>query len=90
MTPAPAGDLAIEDWAACLGDSPTVMWGGLPGIYFTGQIPDKAFDRHIRRVLAVMRAEPRYVLGVADQVPPDGLESRIRRVADLVEESGFY
>ena len=35
----------------------------------------------MRSVLAVMRREPRYVLGVADQVPPDGLESRLRRVA---------
>ena len=34
-----------------------------------------------------MRSEPRYVLGVADQVPPDGLERRIRRVAELADES---
>jgi hypothetical protein len=90
MTPAPAGDLAIEDWAAVLGDSPTVMWGGLPGIYFTPQIPDDAFDRHVRRVLDVMRMETRYVLGVADQVPPDGLESRVRWVAEIVDESGRF
>ena len=90
MTPAPAGDLAIEDWAACLGDSPTVMWGGLPGIFFTGPIPDDDFDRHVRRVFDVMRGQPRYVLGVADQVPPDGLESRVRRVADLVEAYGRF
>ena len=32
----------------------------------------------------------RYVLGVADQVPPSGLESRVRRVAELVEEYGSY
>jgi hypothetical protein len=37
-----------------------------------------------------MRTEPRYVLGVADQVPPDGLVSRLHRVADLVEECGRY
>jgi hypothetical protein len=36
-----------------------------------------------------MRREPRYVLGAADQVPPDGLESRVRRVAELVEEFGW-
>jgi hypothetical protein len=90
MTPAPAGDLAVEDWAAALGDSPTVMWGGLPGVHFTGLVSDAAFDAHVRRVLAVMRREPRYVLGVADQVPPDGLESRVRRVAELVEEFGRF
>jgi len=30
------------------------------------------------------------VLGVADQVPPSGLESRVRRVRELVEEGGAY
>jgi hypothetical protein len=28
--------------------------------------------------------------GVADQVPPDGLERRIRRVAELTDEFGRY
>ena len=30
------------------------------------------------------------VLGVADQVPPDGLESRVSRVAELADEFGRY
>ncbi len=37
-----------------------------------------------------MISQPRYVLGVADQVPPDGLEQRVRRVAELVGEYGRY
>ena len=36
----------------------------------------------------MMTSSPHYVLGVADQAPPDGLESRVRRVAELVDE--FY
>jgi hypothetical protein len=39
-------------------------------------------------VINVMKREPRYVLGVADQVPPDGLERRIKRVGQLVEKYG--
>jgi hypothetical protein len=38
----------------------------------------------------VMRSEPRYVLGVADQVPPGGLRRRVGRVAELVEKYGRY
>lgn len=90
MTPAPVGDAAIEDWAALAGAVPTVLWGGLPGVYFTSHVSDEEFERHTRAVLAVMRREPRYVLGVADQVPPDGLESRVRRVAELVEKWGRF
>jgi hypothetical protein len=90
MTPAPVGDLEVERWAAWCGCGRTVLWGGLPGVYFTDRVDDAEFERHARAVLRVMTSEPRYVLGVADQVPPDGLERRIRRVAELVEEYGRY
>ncbi len=91
MTPAPVGDLEVERWASFCPDSPrTVFWGGLPGVYFTDHVPEAEFERHTRAVLEVMRSEPRYVLGVADQVPPDGVERRIRRVAELADEFGRY
>ena len=35
LTPAPAGDLEIEKWAEWSGNSRTVLWGGLPGVFFT-------------------------------------------------------
>lgn len=38
----------------------------------------------IERILAILKGEQ------ADQVPPDGLESRVRRVAELVDEYGKY
>jgi hypothetical protein len=90
LTPAPVGDLEIEKWEEWSGNSRTILWGGLPGVYFTGMVSDEEFERHIRKVLSVMRSEPRYVLGVADQVPPDGLERRVRRVRELVELYGAY
>lgn len=92
MTPAPVGDLEVEKWAEWAGatDKRTVFWGGLPGVYFTEQVSDEEFERHTKAVLAVMRSAPRYVLGVADQVPPDGLERRVRRVAELADEYGRY
>jgi hypothetical protein len=37
-----------------------------------------------------MIRKPRFVLGVADQVPPDGLERRVKRVGELVNEFGKY
>lgn len=92
MTPAPVGDLAVAEWAAWAGAAGKrpVFWGGLPGVYFTELVSDEEFDRHTKAVLEVMRSEPRYVLGVADQVPPDGLERRVRRVAELADAYGSY
>jgi hypothetical protein len=90
MTPAPVGDLPVAQWREFIGETRTLFWGGLPGAYFSPTVSDAEFERFVRSVLAVMRTEPRYVLGVADQVPPDARESRIRRVAGLVEEDGAY
>jgi len=90
LTPKPVGDLAIEEWAALAEKKDTILWGGIPGVYFTNAVSGQEFDRHIQAVLEVMISESRYVLGVADQVPPDGLESRVRRVTELVEKYGYY
>jgi hypothetical protein len=74
--------------APLIGNPDSTIWGGIPGVLFTGHVSDEEFDRHVQEILEVMRREPRYVLGVADQVPPDGLESRVRRVAELVDQFG--
>jgi hypothetical protein len=90
MTPHPVGDLSIGEWAGVAKSPGTILWGGIPGIYFTPHVSDQEFDRHVREVLEVMRTSPRYVLGVADQVPPDGLERRVKRVEELVDLYGRY
>lgn len=89
FTPQPVGDASIHEVRAMAGPGP-VLWGGLPGIYFTPLVSDDEFERHIREVLEVMVEDKRMVLGVADQVPPDGLRSRIGRVVELVERYGRY
>ena len=90
MTPKPVGDIAVGEWASFRGGSTTIYWGGIPGSYFTPLVDDREFDRHVKEVLAVMREDRRMVLGVADQVPPDGMERRVCRVQELVETFGAY
>jgi uroporphyrinogen-III decarboxylase len=90
LTPHPVGDLRFEELADFAGDSESILWGGIPGAYFTPNISEKEFERHVKHILSIMVKEPRYVLGVADQVPPDGMEVRVKRVGELVEEYGKY
>lgn len=90
LTPHPVGDLKFEEVIEMAGDTKSILWGGVPGVYFTPNTSDEEFDRHVIEMLSIMKKEPRYVLGVADQVPPDGLESRVRRVIELVDKYGRY
>ncbi|MHB1347321.1 MAG: uroporphyrinogen decarboxylase family protein [Candidatus Humimicrobiaceae bacterium] len=89
MTPAPVGDLDVDQFKSYLNDN-TILWGGLPGIFFTPMISEKEFKDFLKKVINIMITEPRYVLGIADQIPPDGLIDRIKIVSNLVEEYGFY
>ncbi len=89
MTPAPVGDLDIGEIRSRAGEE-TIIWGGLPGLYFSDLISDQELDAFVIQVLEVMRSEPCYVLGVADQVPPGARWERIRRVSQLVEQYGKY
>ena len=90
LTPSPVGDVSMEEMLPLLKDSKSIFWGGIPGVYFTPHISDEEFDLHVIEVLKIMRTQPRFVLGVADQVPPDGLEYRVKRVGELVKLYGAY
>ena len=62
VTPGPVGDIEPEDlhnWV----EPGVVIWGGIPGVYFTDLISDEEFDAYVIRVLEVWKSEPRYVLG---------------------------
>lgn len=89
LTPQPVGDLELREIRQRVPDE-SIVWGGIPGSYFTPLVRQAEFERFVKEVIQIMRQQPRYVLGVADQVPPDGLEDRVRRVGQLVEEYGYY
>ena len=89
LTPAPTGDIGIEDLHNWVTED-TVLWGGIPGAYFTDSVSDAEFDSYVRRVLETWRTKPRYVLGVADEVPPYSRPERIARVRTLVDRYGKY
>ncbi len=90
LTPHPVGDIKWEDLESFAGKSESIFWGGIPGSYFTDCVDDEEFDRHVIYLLDIMSKKPRFVLGVADQVPPDGIESRVKRVGELVNKYGSY
>lgn len=84
VTPGPIGDLSVEELRAAAGDN-IVLWGGIPGALFSDKYSEEVFVDHVTKVLKTFKQDKRFVLGVADQVPPDGLISRVKKVRELVE-----
>ena len=64
--------------------------GGIPGVLFTPSSSDEEFERFAITVIKQMVSKPQYVLGIADQIPPDGIIDRIKKITDLVEKYGKY
>jgi len=89
MTPKPVGDINVDEFNSYV-KSDSVMWGGIPGALFIPSVSDEDFEEFVKKVIGIMVSEPRYVLGIADQIPPDGIIERVGVVSDLVEKYGKY
>jgi hypothetical protein len=83
VTPAPVGDIPLDRLRAEAGPG-IIIWGGLPGVLFSPCYTEEQFERHLQKAISVLRTDGRCVLGVADQVPPDGLISRVKRVREAI------
>jgi hypothetical protein len=86
LTPKPGGDLDVEEIRRLTDPSPAILWGGVPGIMFSPPYTWEQMESHVRHVLDCWRGRP-FILGVADQVPPDGDVQFCRRIAELIRQS---
>ncbi|MHB1348099.1 MAG: uroporphyrinogen decarboxylase family protein, partial [Candidatus Humimicrobiaceae bacterium] len=84
ITPKPFGDVEVENLRQIAGKN-IILWGGLPGGIFTPNYSDAFFEEHVLKV--IKNADDKFVIGVADQVPPDAIPWRISRVRELVDRN---
>lgn len=83
VTPFPIGDINISDLRKEAGKN-LIIWGGLPGALFSPLYSEQQFKSHLAELLKVFPVGSGFILGVADQVPPDGLISRIKYVREVI------
>lgn len=84
LTPKPAGDLDVSEINDLAGNDRVILWGGIPGVMFAPPYTWEDMEAHVKRVIECWQDRP-FVLGVADQVPPDGNIDFCRRIADMLE-----
>lgn len=88
VTPAPVGDVEIEDLRGVAGNDRTIIWGGIPGAMFAKPWTANDIRVHTRRLLDTLWPAGRLVMASADQVPPDGDVDFCRVVAETIEAYG--
>ncbi len=84
LTPAPGGDLDIEEIQQIAGSDTVILWGGVPGIMFAPPYTWRQMESHVQRLLDCWSKHP-FVMGVADQVPPNGDIGFCQRIAEVLE-----
>ena len=83
LTPLPAGDLSLDEIQRLAGSDAVILWGGVPGAMFAAPYTWSDVEDHVQRLLDCWGNRP-FVLGVADQVPPDGDISFCPRIAEML------
>jgi hypothetical protein len=83
LTPIPAGDVAVSDIRALAGQDRVILWGGVPGAMFVPPFTWDDVRRHVQSLLSAWAGTP-FILGVGDQVPPDGNLEFVRMIADII------
>jgi len=84
ITPAPVCDVPVEELRALAGPD-LVIWGGIPAVFLSRIYPEHVFHEAARACVELYRDDPRFVIGVEDQVPPDADIARLDFVRDLID-----
>ena len=83
LTPTPAGDVPVERIRDICGSQSLVLWGGVPGALFAPPFHWEQMEAHVQALLHAWHGSP-YVVGVADQVPPDGRIDWCRSISRMI------
>lgn len=83
LTPKPCGDMDIERMREAVKQDRVILWGGVPGALFSPPYTWKDLEEFVGKVLRSW-CGTRFVLGVADQVPPDGNIEFCKKIAEII------
>ena len=89
VVPKPVGDVALEDLRSMAGPD-ILLLGGLPGAMFAPPFNAKSMEKHVKEIIRIHKDSGKFMLGVADQVPPNGDIGLVKLIGELVEEYGKY
>lgn len=86
-TPAPMTSVTTAELRKAWGDKVTI-WGGVPAILFQPQYSDDEFDAYIKNLLKEVAPGYNFIVGMGDNVPPDGKIERVGRIVELIDKYG--
>jgi len=87
ICPAPMTKISLREyyrrWSGHLS-----LCGGIPSTILLPQTSEKDFEAYMDELFKAVAPGKRMLVGIADQVPPDALFSRLQRIGERVEREG--
>lgn len=67
-----------------------VIFGGVPSVILEESVSDEEFEDYMDNLFKVVAPGDAFILGIADNMMPTSLLSRVKRIGEMVEERGKY
>ena len=67
-----------------------VIFGGIPSVILEDSFSDEEFEEYMDMLFKVVAPGDAFMLGIADNMMPSSLLSRVKRIGELVRERGKY
>ena len=83
LTPHPVGDVSVQAMRQTAGSDDVILWGGVPGAMFAPPFTWDDMQQHVEALLQSWAGEP-FVVGTADQVPPNGDLEMCRKISAML------
>lgn len=83
VTPHPCGDVTVDEMRVVAANDRVILWGGVPGAMFAPPFTWGQMHRHVAHLLECWRGT-RFIVGVADQVPPNGQIEFVKKIAEVI------
>ena len=65
-----------------------IIWGAVPSVILEPTFSEAEFEQYMTGIFKTIAPGEAFILGVADNVMPDALISRLERISDMVEAWG--
>lgn len=85
----PMVPITIAEARKALGDD-IVIFGGVPSVILEESITDEEFEGYMAEVFDVVSPGDSFILGIADNMMPTSMMSRVKRIGEMVAEQGTY
>ena len=85
----PMVPITLAEGRKALGDD-IVIFGGVPSVILEATTSDEQFETYLAEIFDAVNPGDRFILGIADNMMPASMMSRVKRIGELAREQGSY